>query len=117
MKEFKPVNLTAVEVAFPATVVGRLLPLWDDIPQEFKNDKLDWCGFVNRWFACGCFFVPKVKKGFDNNEVWKHLKACMCSFEPSHEHKVAGVAYLMSLWLEPLPENWRERATKGKKDD
>ena len=46
-----------------------------------------------------------MKEEFDKNEVWRHLKACMGSFQPAHEHKVAGVGYLMSLWLKPLKEN------------
>jgi hypothetical protein len=115
VKELKPVKLAATEVAFPANVVGRLLPRWEDLPKEFRQDSTDYCHFVSRWFSVGSSFKPKVKEGLDEQDVWRHLKACMGSFEPKHEHKVAGVAYLMSLWCEPLPENWRKLSVTPKK--
>jgi hypothetical protein len=107
MKEFKPVKIRDVDLAFPATVVGTLLPLWSDIPNEFREDRTEWTALVGRWFALGLSFVPEVKPEFNKTDVWRHLKACMSSFEPKHEHKVAGVALLMSQWCEPLPKDWR----------
>jgi hypothetical protein len=107
---FKPVKIRDVDLAFPASVVGKLLPLWDDIPKEFKDQRSEWSSFVNRWFCAGSHFTPEAKEEFDKDEVWRHLQACMGSFEPEHNHKIAGVACLMSLWFKPLPEDWRKLA-------
>lgn len=35
-------------------------------------------------------------------KVHRHISACLGSYEPKHEHKIAGVAYLLSLWFEPV---------------
>lgn len=101
---YNPVEISDVLLAFPAHVVGSLLPKWEDMPEEFRRERSEWCTLVNDWFHCGLKDdkVPKVKPEFDEMLVWRHLKACMGSFEPAHEHKVAGVAYLMSLWMQPI---------------
>jgi hypothetical protein len=106
MKEFKPVEISDVTLAYPAKVTGTLLPLLSDIPQEFKDELSEWCAFASRWFSAGAPYVPKVKEGLDEKLVWRHLQACMHSYEPDHNHKLRGVAYLLSLWCEPLPEGW-----------
>jgi hypothetical protein len=41
-----------------------------------------------------------TKEGIDRSVAMRHLKCIMSSWEPQHEHKTAGVAYLMSLWFE-----------------
>lgn len=102
---FKPVKVSDVTLAFPAKVVGTLLPDWDDIPEDFQRyDYTPWHRLVGKWFALGLKDneIPEVKEEFDAEEVWRHLGACMRSFEPKHEHKEAGVAYLMSLWCKPI---------------
>lgn len=105
--KFNPVKITAVDLTFPDRVIGTLLPPQSDIPEEFAGEQSEWLSLVRRWFCVGLNFRPKVKPELDENLVWRHLNACMGSFEPSHEHKVAGVAYLMSLWCEPLPKDWK----------
>lgn len=44
--------------------------------------------------------MPKCKDGLKRGDVIANLQTAIRSFEPKHEHKQAGVAYLMSLWLE-----------------
>lgn len=96
---FNPVEVTDLDLAFPAQVVGTLLPLWEDIPEEFQHHRGYWTKLVDTWFALGLDKHPATKDGIDPKTAWRHLAACMRSFQPKHEHKVAGVAYLMSLWL------------------
>lgn len=36
----------------------------------------------------------------DANDALANIQTALRSFEPKHEHKMAGVAYLMSMWLE-----------------
>jgi len=103
---YEPVRIDDVELAFPAHVVGKLLPAYNLIPDEFKRSHNPWSKLVDTWFACGLKDgqVPTVRTEFDKEKAWRHLRACMGSYEPRHEHKTAGVAYLMSIWMEPLPE-------------
>jgi hypothetical protein len=95
-----------VTIAFPANVVGTLLPLKVDIPKEFPN-RVGFEKAAAHWFydgMKGAAFHPK--EGVDPKKAIRVLKACLGSFEPQHEHKMAGVAYLMSEWFEKidLPE-------------
>lgn len=99
---YNPVEISDVLLAFPAHVVGSLLPKWEDMPEEFRRQNNEWTRMADKWFCCGLDPVPEVKEGIDPKKVWRHLKACMGSFEPAHEHKIAGVGYLMSLWLKPI---------------
>lgn len=78
------------------------LPDWNDIPEEFKDSRNKWCRVVSGIFFLGNDF-PKVKAGIDENICHEHLDTVLRTWKPSHEHKEAGAAYLMSLWCE-FPE-------------
>jgi hypothetical protein len=58
----------------------------------------------SRWFFSGLpkgtVFVPH--EGIDPAKAMRHLRAILGSFEPKHEHKEAGVAYLMSQWFKEV---------------
>lgn len=80
-----------------------LLPPWKDIPDEFKRDRSKWCQVVSDWFFCGLRDVKWTpKSGVDTQKAIAVIKACIGSFEPSHEHKEAGCAYLLSEWFEDV---------------
>jgi hypothetical protein len=101
----KPKAIDQVTLAFPANVVGTYLPPRDVIPEDFDrnwhHDSHEWCGVANRWFSEGIEKSEfKPKDGIDEAAAWRHLSACMRSFEPKHEHKIAGVAWLMSMWFD-----------------
>lgn len=93
----QPKEVSDFEIAF-ATTVKHLLP--ENIPSEFyKNNK--WTKLVVTWFYSGLNSkVLKQKQGIDKRKALRHLQAIMASFDISHEDKIAGVAYLMSLWFE-----------------
>lgn len=100
----RPAVVDDLTIAFPARVVGTLLPREDEIPAEFKRWRHPWAEVVSTWFYLGLdSSVLVAKPGIDKAAALRHLKACLGSFEPSHENKTFGVAYLMSLWFEPLP--------------
>src|SRR5580704_11065350 len=100
----KPQKIDTATLAFPTAVEGTLLPAWADIPDEFRGDRgrsNPWCSVVMEWFNNGLNPVRfKAKDGIDSNDAWRHLGACLKSRQPKHEHKVAGVAYLMSQWFD-----------------
>lgn len=90
--------------AFPARVIGTLLPEFDVIPDQFKRTSTPWCRFVSMWFA-GMLpddigFYPKP--GIDAAKAWRHISTCLRSYEPKHEHKMAGCAYLASCFFEKV---------------
>lgn len=103
MSELKPnEELTAADVAFPATV-RHLMPNMSDIPTDFKKwDGTKWNKFFNDLFYCGVITDGLVPvDGIDKSKALRHLKCVAGSFEPKHEHKAAAVAYLASLWFTP----------------
>lgn len=106
----KPKSISQVQLVFPANIVGEYLPLMEEIPAEFKdwNKNNHWVKQVTTWFFFGVDLAKskvKFKSTFteeDQKNAWRHLSACLNSFEPKHEHKEAGVAYLLSLWFDEL---------------
>lgn len=103
-KYAKPLEVDQATFAFPAKVIGELLPETHEIPEEF-DDMSPTLGrpWVN--LAHGIFFGSfkemwySEKPGIDLVAAQRHLSAVLRSFQPKHEHKIAGVAYLMSLWF------------------
>lgn len=95
----QPHTVNDLDVAFPAKVIGTLLPHMSEIPDEFKEPRNKWCDFAMSLFFNGGK-LPKVKPGVDANNAKRHLSAVLSSFEPQHEHKEAGAGWLMSMWYE-----------------
>lgn len=108
--KFHPVDVTDVELAFGGKSMEKLLPKWSDIPEEFKNRTTKW----NKLFRL-IFFKGEAPgtiasvEGIDPHKAGRHLRAIMKSWEPKHEHKEAGVAYLMSLWFADWDPNGGEQ--------
>lgn len=100
-KDFdKPKEVPAVQRAFPANVVGSWLPprAWfaeDNVPQQ-------WESFANSIFfgkgLTGIALIPK--DGIDAKMAWEHATMILGSYEPKHEHKTEGVAWLLWHWFE-----------------
>lgn len=92
-EDFK--SITDVDLAFGTT---KLLPPEDAIPKEFFQDN-PYSEIVN------CLFFGKpmppyqisFNPGVDETLFVKAVRAHIASFEPDHNHKIAGVAYMMSL--------------------
>ena len=101
-------EVTDVDIAFPAT--PHALPAWEDIPEDFRENwhRSDhpWCRIPAKWFYEGGSydeFGLTPKEDVDFNQAARAIKNCLGSFQPSHEHKMAGVAYLLSEWFDMSP--------------
>ena len=96
----QPKSVDAAILAFPAHVVGTLLPHRGDIPREFRESSRPSRELFARWFfegLRGAEFTPRP--GVDRDAALRHISACMRSFEPSHENKEEGVAFLLESFF------------------
>jgi len=96
----KPTPVNDVDLAFGGRMRD-LLPAYDSLPEEYRRERDKFSPHVNRWFGLGIKVSEfKAKEGIDANAAWRHLREIMGSWDPKHEHKIAGVAWLMSQWFE-----------------
>lgn len=97
-----PIPVSDVTLAFPANVIGVLIPEWGDLPQVFQDRMSGYEKLAN--YACfhSVELKPEaLKPSIDATTATRQLSAVVRSFELKHEHKEAGLAYLLSLWLKP----------------
>ena len=95
-------NVSGLEMTFGGDM-KKLLPAMSDIPREFQMGHTKWNDLVSTWLFYGlknCEWKPK--EGIDTQQALRHIKAIMGSWEPKHEHKEAGCAYLLSEWFEDV---------------
>jgi hypothetical protein len=98
----KPIEVTGLEIAFGGDM-KKLLPPLNEIPEEFKRGRTKWNDIVSTWFFRGLKNIKcKPKEGIDEKAALQHVRAIMASWEPKHEHKEAGCAYLLSEWFEDI---------------
>jgi hypothetical protein len=90
-------KVTDLDLAFGGV---RFLPKWGDIPRQFKDDSGDarpWVALFRRIFYRGGEGITLTpKEGVDEKDALRKIMAVARSFEPKHEHKTAGCAYLFS---------------------
>ena len=101
----KPLPIDGLNQAFP-TSVDKHLPKYNEVPEEFRRGHTPWNKLFSKLFYSGgsvAHLVPKP--GIDKAQAIAHIRYCMGSWEPKHEHKEAGVAYLFSLWFEPVEKS------------
>jgi hypothetical protein len=60
-----------------------------------------WLDFQHAWFYEGLSSdtTMGLVYGIDPAKVFRHLSVIQGSYQPSHQHKQAAVAYLASRWL------------------
>lgn len=102
--KFLPQPVDKIEMAFGGDM-AKLLPDYKTvIPDEFKGNGNKWNKIFSTWFFSGLSkdteFYPK--EGIKLDEAIAHLRAIMASWQPKHEHKESGCAYLMSLWFDDI---------------
>lgn len=93
--------LNDVDVAFPSNPP---LPPMAEIPAQFKRRGDPMVRVVSSLFFNGGSLAQhglKFKSGINERNAMRAIKACLGSFQPKHEHKEAGVAYMLSEWCEP----------------
>lgn len=96
---YLPVEVTDVQMAFPADALDRM-PEWDAIPPEFRHGGTWQERLWTDVFYRGLEAISLTPvEGIDPEEAWRHLMSIVGSFAPSHEHKMASLAFLTSLWF------------------
>lgn len=101
----QPHEISDIQLAFPASVVGVLMPDRSAVP-EYEDRHL-WEDFVSTWFFLGDPFSKYdigVREGVDGNKAIRHATAILKSFEPKHEHKTEATAWLLSRWFDGIKE-------------
>lgn len=98
----QPSPVDDLDMVFGARAVRDLMPPMTEIPEEFhvwRGNK--WVDLQSEWFSNGIKLSQITPKdGVDFAAAMRHLKAIQSSWEPKHEHKMAAVAYLASLWFD-----------------
>lgn len=94
-----PKKVSDVTLAFPASIVGEYLPEMKDIPEEFKKHGNKWAKDVSELFYNGGT-IDNLKSDISKEDATRHMVVMLSSFEPKHEHKIAGAAWLLSMWSE-----------------
>lgn len=96
-------ELTGADVAF-----GRIdfAPKMDDLPEEFQRyNSNKFCKIASELFFSGGKLSDHglaPREGVNIGRATQALQAFMHSFEPSHEHKMATVGYMIDQWFEPF---------------
>ncbi|HBP6412530.1 TPA: hypothetical protein L6B01_29150 [Pseudomonas aeruginosa] len=101
MSNYLPIAVSRTDVVFGGKAM-QILPPYSDIPDEFKRGGNEWTKWQSDWFYGGLKQMPTAKEGIDLDLAMQNLACAQGSFEPKHEHKAAGVAYLASLWFKHL---------------
>lgn len=87
-------SITDAEAAFSTE---RLLPEWKVVPQDFRDGnlytKLAEAIFFGTTLPAGDI---ELKPGVTPEKLSKAVRAHLQSFGPKHEHKIAGVGYLIA---------------------
>lgn len=97
-----PVSSVGV-LPFEEDVIGKYLPEMKEIPDEFKSFHNKYVEFVSKWFFEGLEDVKfDAKEGVDVKDAFRQIKICLGSFQPQHEHKEYGAAYLVSLFFDKV---------------
>ncbi len=86
-------SITKAEFAFSTE---RLLPNWNDIPDDFKAGN-SYTQFVEKLFYGSP--LPNCNIELKMNIEPESMKQCilahLSSFAPKHEHKIAGVGFML----------------------
>lgn len=87
-------SISDVELAFSTE---RLLPSWEDIPEDFKkgNDYTVLAEAIMYGWPLPDL-VMQMKEGFEPSDLNRAARAHLQSFGPKHQHKIAGVGYMIA---------------------
>lgn len=77
------------------------MPKYSEVPDEFKHGETKWNRLVSDMFFSGLSDLSLIpKEGVDPKKAFRAVQAILSSWEPKHEHKEAGAAFLLSEWFE-----------------
>lgn len=93
-------DVDRLHAAFPTSIEG-FIPNYKDLPKEYTDGWTKWHGLVSAMFFTGLKKLElKPRLGVDKDKAIRHIRYVLGSFEPKHEHKTAGVAWLFNEWFE-----------------
>lgn len=93
-------HLTHAEYAFPTSIEGFIPPM-SELPDTTRGEYATWNKLFNQMFFSGVSGLQLIPRpGVDAERAWRHIQYVMRSWEPRHEHKEAGCAWLMHQWFE-----------------
>lgn len=94
--ELKVEDVNSISDAELAFSTERFLPKWDDIPDEFRNGNL-YTKFVEKLFYGSSLpeYEIELKMDITPERLNKCIMAHLKSFSPKHEHKIAGVGFML----------------------
>jgi hypothetical protein len=116
----KPVELTDVQKVFPADALN-YMPEEDEIPREYwdhsgeaTEESQPWIEFAVSY--CVGMIQHKdiflgTKQGIDPKTAFGQIRAIAGSYAPSHHHKEAAVAWLLSRWFTGV--EWKKTVPEG----
>lgn len=92
-----PEDMSSISDLDMAFSTERLLPAWEDIPADFRNGNL-YTRLAESIFYGLELPVCKIemKEGFAPLALNRAVRAHLQSFGPKHEHKIAGVGYMIA---------------------
>jgi hypothetical protein len=94
-------EVSNADLVFGPQNIGKILPAWSELPEEYRKG---WsrgyggCKLASELF-CNGGRLPEPKEGVDAKRASRAIQACLMSFDPSHEHKIAGVGFLLEQWF------------------
>jgi hypothetical protein len=100
-------EVTGLDVAF-----GNIkhMPKFDTLPEEFRRDRHPTCRAIYDWIFSGAKRFPggitigkrtfTAKEGVDCDKAIAAIRSVLASFDPSHEHKVSGCAFMLNEWFD-----------------
>lgn len=89
-----------VDAIFPTDTC---LPPWETLDEEYQRNSHPCCKIASTLFFNGGRledFGLTPKAGVDKGKAIRALGVCLGSFEPKHEHKIAGVGFLLNEWFD-----------------
>lgn len=104
-------ELDRIDVAFGNV---KHLPKYDTLEDDFRNMSHPCCRAVSMWFYKGAEAAPngngikidgtvyRAREGVDVHKALAAIKAALGSFEPKHEHKIAGCGFMLNEWFEAV---------------
>jgi hypothetical protein len=87
-------SISDVEIAFGTT---KLLPPWEAIPEDFRKGNQYTALVSNLFYGRPLPDSPiSIVEGVKHEDLSRAVHAHLISYAPKHEHKIAGIGYMIS---------------------
>lgn len=97
--ELKAEDVNSISDAELVFSTARLLPKWDDIPDEFKKGN-HYTKFIEKLFYGSDLpeyeLELELRMDITPERLNKCIMAHLKSFSTKHEHKIAGVSFMLN---------------------